>query len=112
MMPTMDNCIKKSSGHQKLDRVIRISEEMNRKEFHKQCKVNKCTPNEALRAIMGVAIREYAIQNNDPDFKEMGIIQTNSMIGLPGSPKDMTFGNSWIPQMFNILIDDDMKKAI
>ena len=95
-MPTQDNCVKKSTGHEKLDRVVRISEEFNRRDFNRQCKANKCSLNEAIRGILGVTVKEYAMRHNDPDFNEMGIIQTNALIGLPQTAKEMVFGNNWV----------------
>jgi len=64
MLPFAKNCIKKDNPVIK-NRLIRVSENLNRDDFDKSCKLHKCTFTQANHSIIGQIIKEYSINRGE-----------------------------------------------
>ena len=73
-MSNEDNCLKKPDGPKKLNRVIRISDEYKISEIKKAAKKYKITVNEALRAVLGLTVKEYAMRKGDTKLEWISVV--------------------------------------
>jgi hypothetical protein len=73
MIPNERNCIKDTTGQKtwisdmkpyfKIDKIISF------KTFKANCKLNKCTVNEACLSIFGQTLKEYSVLQGNSDLK-------------------------------------------
>jgi len=62
-----------------------ISKDIVRSQFSTKCRSMKASFNEGIIGVLGVAFKEYSLQQGDKDFKEMLITSTMAFEGYPTS---------------------------
>ena len=79
-MSYQENCIKKLDGPEVDGRVLRISREFKASEMEAACKAYNCSVDEGMRAICGLALKDYAIIKKDITLDKISVLQTNSLV--------------------------------
>ena len=107
-----ENCIKKLDNPKVDGRVLRISQEFKASEMEAACKAYNCSVEEGMRAICGLALKEYAMNKKDITLDKISVLQTNSLGRAPTDVKDLEFGSTQMPQHIELPVHHDLNKLV
>lgn len=111
-LPVSNNCLKRPDSTVSSHRSCTISPDFILKDLKAACRRNKCTVNDATRAIIGQAVKSYAMTHNDPNLDQIMLASTFTLNDFARKDSDVIAGNYWVPVAYHIPVGHDFKENL